>query len=82
MNAIIFQVRPSGDALYNSLIEPWQYYLTEGKSPNPLWDRLEFVINEVHKRQIDVHAWINPYRALDKGAKYTLNSSHMAKRFV
>ncbi|XP_052100400.1 glycosyl hydrolase YngK-like [Mytilus californianus] len=64
-NAIVLQVRPAGDALYSSKLEPWSYYLTgeQGKPPSPFYDPLEFAITEAHKRNIEVHAWFNPYRA-------------------
>ncbi len=64
-NAVVLQVRPACDALYKSDIEPWSYYLTgeEGKAPDPYYDPLEFWITEAHKRGIELHAWLNPYRA-------------------
>jgi len=64
-NAVIFQVRPHCDALYRSDLEPWSYYLTgeQGKAPEPYYDPLEFWIDEAHKRGIELHAWLNPYRA-------------------
>lgn len=64
-NAVLFQVRTEGDALYDSQIEPWSYYLTgvEGQAPNPYWDPLAFAIEESHKRGMELHAWLNPYRA-------------------
>lgn len=64
-NAIFFQVRTEGDALYPSAIEPWSSHLTgtEGVAPNPLWDPLAFAIAESHKRGMELHAWLNPYRA-------------------
>jgi uncharacterized lipoprotein YddW (UPF0748 family) len=64
-NALILQVRPEGDALYASKLEPWSYWLTgtQGKAPNPFYDPLEFAIAECHKRNIELHAWFNPYRA-------------------
>ncbi len=64
-NAVIFQVRPQCDALYKSNLEPWSYYLTgeQGKAPEPNYDPLEFWIEEAHKRGIELHAWLNPYRA-------------------
>ncbi len=66
INAIIFQVRPTADALYQSHIEQWSKYLTgkQGKAPNPYYDPLAFIIREAHQRNIDVHIWINPYRLL------------------
>jgi uncharacterized protein YbbC (DUF1343 family)/uncharacterized lipoprotein YddW (UPF0748 family) len=64
-NAVIFQVRPQCDALYQSALEPWSYYLTgeQGKAPEPYYDPLEFWIKEAHARGIELHAWLNPYRA-------------------
>ncbi|MFZ4263181.1 glycoside hydrolase family 10 protein [Sphingobacterium sp. HJSM2_6] len=64
-NAVIFQVRPSADALYNSSLEPWSYFLTGsiGKSPSPYYDPLEFWVAEAHKRGLELHVWLNPYRA-------------------
>ena len=64
INAIIFQVRPEADALYNSQLEPWSRFLTgtQGKAPAPYWDPMEFMIEECHKRGMEFHAWINPYR--------------------
>ena len=64
-NAAILQVRPQCDALYPSQQEPWSYYLTgtQGKAPEPFYDPLQFWIEEAHKRAIELHAWLNPYRA-------------------
>jgi uncharacterized lipoprotein YddW (UPF0748 family) len=65
-NAIIFQIRPSADAFYNSKYEPWSTYLTgtSDKSPIPYYDPLAFIISETHKRGMEFHAWLNPYRAI------------------
>ena len=67
-NAIIFQVRPECDALYESDLEPWSYYLTgkQGDKPYPYWDPLQWMIDECHRRGMELHAWINPYRAKTK----------------
>lgn len=67
VNAIIFQVRPECDALYNSAIEPWSRFLTGRQGENPGWDPLAWMIAECHKRGMELHAWINPYRAKTKG---------------
>lgn len=63
MNAIILQVRPEGDALYASRHEPWSRYLTGTQGKAPGWDPLRFAVDEAHKRGLELHAWINPYRA-------------------
>lgn len=71
LNAVILQVRIEGDALYKSDLEPWSRWLTgqQGKPPEPFYDPLEFAVAEAHKRNIELHAWINLYRA-----QITLNS--------
>ena len=68
-NAIIFQVRPECDALYASNLEPWSRFLTgqQGKAPSPYWDPLQWMIEQCHARNMELHAWINPYRAKTKG---------------
>ena len=65
VNAIIFQVRAECDALYESKLEPWSKFLTgvQGQAPSPYWDPLAWMIQECHKRGMELHAWINPYRA-------------------
>lgn len=64
-NAVILQVRPQADALYDSEIEPWSYFLTgkSGRAPQPFYDPLEFWIEEAHNRGLELHVWLNPYRA-------------------
>ena len=61
VNAIIFQVRAECDALYSSGIEPWSRFLTgvQGQAPMPYWDPLQWMIEQCHKRGIELHAWIN-----------------------
>ncbi|MCH5240559.1 MAG: family 10 glycosylhydrolase [Muribaculaceae bacterium] len=80
-NAVIFQVRPTADALYISDIEPWSSWLTgkRGKAPSPLWDPMEFAINEAHKRGMEFHAWLNPYR-VTSNTKETLPASHLVNK--
>lgn len=65
MNAVIVQIRPSADAFYASPYEPWSQWLTgtQGKAPFPFYDPLQFMITEAHKRGMEFHAWLNPYRA-------------------
>ncbi len=64
VNAVMFQVRPSADAFYVSNLEPWSRFLTgkAGVAPSPMWDPLQFMIDECHKRGMELHAWLNPYR--------------------
>jgi len=64
-NAVILQVRPQADAFYQSSLEPWSYFLTgeQGVAPEPYYDPLSFWIEESHKRGLELHAWLNPYRA-------------------
>jgi uncharacterized lipoprotein YddW (UPF0748 family) len=64
-NAVLFQVRPVGDAVYASPIEPWSEYLSgrQGQAPVPFYDPLAFAIEEAHARGLQLHAWFNPFRA-------------------
>ncbi len=62
INAVLFQVRPNADALYRSAYEPWSHWITGTRGEEPLYDPLALVIYEAHKRGMEVHAWINPYR--------------------
>lgn len=64
VNVVLFQVRPTSDTFYQSELEPWSTFLTgtPGKAPVPFWDPLEFMIEETHKRGMELHAWLNPYR--------------------
>ena len=82
LNAVIFQVRPAGDALYVSTLEPWSEYLTgrQGVAPKPAWDPLAFAVREAHRRGIELHAWFNPYRARHPSATGPLSSRHIARR--
>ena len=64
LNAIIFQVRPNADALYQSDIEPWSSWLTGSMGRSPGYDPLAYCIAAAHARGIEVHAWFNPFRAL------------------
>jgi len=79
MNAIILQVRPCSDAFYFSEIEPWSRYLTgiPGKAPEPFFDPLHFWIEESHKRGMELHAWLNPYR-LAQNTSEPLAGNHIA----
>ena len=80
-NAIIFQVRPECDALYDSKLEPWSRFLTgrQGQRPEPYWDPLRWIVAECHKRGMELHAWINPYRAKTKTTR-ELSPSHITMR--
>lgn len=64
INAVFLQVRLTADAFYRSSIEPWSIYLTgdQSKAPHEFYDPLEFAIEECHKRGMELHAWLNPYR--------------------
>ena len=83
LNAIVLQVRPNGDALYDSPIEPWSGWLTgkQGTAPVPYYDPLEFAIAESHKRNIELHAWINPYRAQLSPNDGSFAPNHMAIQY-
>lgn len=95
MNTIVYQVRPSSDALYNSKLNPWSKFVTGKEGQNPGFDVLQFVIDEAKKYNIKIHAWMNPYRvstaalnieekSLEEAHKEFLNSLddlNFAKRY-
>ncbi|TNE69774.1 T9SS type A sorting domain-containing protein [bacterium] len=71
INAVYFQVRTAADALYESNYEPWSQFVSgqEGTPPNPYYDPLQYAIEGAHKRGLELHAWLNPYRALRSVSK-------------
>ena len=80
LNAVIFQVRPHGDALYRSQLEPWSEYLTGAQGANdPGWDPLETAVAEAHRRGMELHAWFNPYRASHPVAKSPNAATHISR---
>ena len=81
LNAVILQVRPAADALYQSTVEPWSVYLTgrSGRAPSPEWDPLAFAVTEAHKRGLELHAWFNPYRARYRGDHGPLSPRHVSR---
>src|ERR1700755_889824 len=78
INAVILQVRPAADAFYMKSIEPWSKWLTgkQGLAPNPLYDPLQYAIDEAHKRGMELHAWFNPYRATNDNKFSLLSPDH------
>lgn len=78
MNAVFFQVRPESDALYRSSLEPWSRWLTGVQGRDPGWDPLTFAIERAHERGLELHAWVNPYRAAVSG-KVSVAQNHVSK---
>lgn len=62
MNAVIVQIRPTADAFWPSSVEPWSEWLTGVRGQDPGWDPLAWAIDQTHQRNIEFHAWFNPYR--------------------
>jgi uncharacterized lipoprotein YddW (UPF0748 family) len=81
MNAVIVQVRPAADAFYPSTLEPWSQWLTgvQGQPPSPYYDPLQFMIDEAHKRGMEFHAWLNPYRAIFNIGSASIAASHVTR---
>lgn len=81
INAIVFQVRPEADAFYRSDIEPWSRFFTgeQGLAPAGNFDPMAFLIEECHKRNMEFHAWLNPYRA-STGGNTRFADSHIYNR--
>ena len=83
MNAIVMQIRPAADAFYPSKLEPWSEYLTgkQGLAPDPYYDPLQFMIEETHKRGMEFHAWLNPYRAVNNIYGSSISPNHITRLF-
>jgi uncharacterized lipoprotein YddW (UPF0748 family) len=79
LNALIWQVRPMCDAFYRSDLEPWSRFLTGTPGRDPGYDPLAFIVEEAHKRGLELHAWFNPYRAA-ASAHTDLPSNHIARK--
>jgi uncharacterized lipoprotein YddW (UPF0748 family) len=79
LNAIILQVRPASDAVYRSELEPWAALLTGTQGTDPGYDPLEFAVTEAHRRGLELHAWINPFRAGNAADSTRLAPTHLMR---
>jgi len=84
INTVFFQVRSQCDAAYVSSIEPWADIFSTsnlGAGPNPVYDPLQFAIEECRKRGLEIHAWFNPYRAVSNfGNINNFSPNHIARQ--
>jgi uncharacterized lipoprotein YddW (UPF0748 family) len=82
INAVIVQIRPAADAFYASPYEPWSQWLTgiQGKPTFPFYDPLVFMIEEAHKRGMEFHAWLNPYRANFNIRTASISPDHITRK--
>jgi uncharacterized lipoprotein YddW (UPF0748 family) len=81
INAVMFQVRPAADAFYARSREPWSKWLTgvQGRAPEPFYDPLELAVAEAHKRNMELHAWFNPYRATMDANPNSVSAQHVTR---
>ncbi|TVL93099.1 glycoside hydrolase family 10 protein [Streptomyces sp. SAJ15] len=79
LNAVVFQVRPTADALWPSSYEPWAEYLTGVQGKDPGWDPLGTAVREAHRRGLELHAWFNPYRIANHADPARLSPRHPAR---
>jgi len=81
LNTVVVQVRPKGDALYESELNPWSAVLTGVQGVDPGYDPMAFMIQETHKRGMEFHAWMNPYRITTSGTDVSaLSADNMARQ--
>ncbi|MFJ2892220.1 glycoside hydrolase family 10 protein [Streptomyces sp. NPDC087305] len=80
LNTVMFQVRPTADALWPSPYEPWSQYLTGTQGKSPGWDPLKTAVEEAHARGLQLHAWFNPYRIANNTDLTKLVASHPARK--
>jgi uncharacterized lipoprotein YddW (UPF0748 family) len=76
-NAVVLQVRPAADAVYRSELEPWSVLLTGQQGTDPGYDPLELAVAEAHERGLELHAWINPFRAGNAADTVRLAATHL-----
>lgn len=81
MNAVIVHVRPFGDAIYDSSYFPWSKYISGKQGKNPGYDPLTIMVNEAHKRNLEFHAWLNPYRVSFSTSYTSLSSDNPARKW-
>jgi uncharacterized lipoprotein YddW (UPF0748 family) len=79
LNALILQVRPGADALYESALEPWSEYLTGTQGQHPGYDPLAVWLAEARLRGLELHVWLNPYRARHSTAKSAPAATHLSR---
>jgi uncharacterized lipoprotein YddW (UPF0748 family) len=79
LNAVFFQIRNACDAVYESNLEPWSEWLTGQQGRSPGYDPLAFAIQECRKRNLEIHAWMNPYRAVTDIRSASLAPNHVAQ---
>ncbi|MCZ4118327.1 glycoside hydrolase family 10 protein [Streptomyces sp. H39-S7] len=79
LNAVILQVRPTADALWESPYEPWSQYLSGTQGQDPGWDPLGTAVREAHRRGLELHAWFNPYRIANHTDPSRLVPTHPAR---
>ena len=79
MNAIVFHVRPNADAVYRSAYEPWASMLTGTQGTDPGYDPLAFAVEEAHRRGMELHAWINPFRAGSAADSARFAANHVTR---
>ena len=79
LNAVVLQVRPAADALYDSPLEPWSGFLTGREGENPGYDPLAFAVAEAHRRGLQLHAWVNPFRAGHASARGPHGATHVTR---
>jgi uncharacterized lipoprotein YddW (UPF0748 family) len=79
VNAVFVQIRPTADSFYPSALEPWSQYLTGTQGRDPGYDPLRFLVSEAHKRDLEFHAWFNPYRISLQGDLGKLAPNHPAR---
>ena len=83
LNTVVVQIRPKGDAFYESELNPWSAVLTGVQGMDPGYDPMAFMIKETHKRGMEFHAWMNPYRITTSGTDLsTLSADHMARKHL
>ncbi|SEG81622.1 Uncharacterized lipoprotein YddW, UPF0748 family [Thermomonospora echinospora] len=80
LNAVFVQVRPAADAFYDSPYEPWSQWIAGKQGRDPGFDVLDFFVKEAHARNLEFHAWFNPYRVSLRADRGKLHPDNPARR--
>ncbi len=80
LNAVVVQVRPTADTFWPSELEPWSRYLTGAPGGDPGYDPMAFAVEQAHARNLEFHAWFNPYRVSMNTDREALAPDHPARQ--
>ena len=82
LNAVIIQVRPYGDSFYPSEYYPWSDYIAGSFGAQPAYDPFAIMVEEAKAQGLEVHAWLNPLRAMKVSQTTAVSSAYALRRWA